>query len=69
MEKYMWITSKDVRDLEFAVFVALDFNLHILREDYMPHMERLVSLLDYYSIQEYLSAKPPTLDEVTLSYI
>ena len=65
----MWASPKDVREFEFMTFVALEFNLHVSRDEYMPHLERLVSLLDYYSIQEYLSAKPPTINDITLTYI
>ena len=59
LEKDLWITQKEIREHEFEIFVRLDFDLHIPQEDYLPHLERLVSQLDYYSVQEYLSGKLP----------
>jgi hypothetical protein len=43
---------------EFYIFTSLDFNLHLPREEYMPHLERLVFGLDYNNLQEYISGKP-----------
>lgn len=67
LEKVLWVSPKEIRDSEFAVFVELEFNLRIPLEEFMPHMERLVRFLDYYNVQEYLSGKPPP--DIQLPYI
>lgn len=60
IEKELGVSSKELREKEFKVFVSLEFSLHIAREDYMPHLERLISQLDYNSLQDYLDGKPPS---------
>lgn len=51
-------TSKnEILSNEFRVFVDLEFKLHILEEEYLPHFERIFSSLDFSNIQEYLGEK------------
>lgn len=59
IEKHLYVSPKLVRDHEFAVFAALEFSLHLGIEEYMPHLERMVNMLGYNHLQEYLSGKPP----------
>jgi hypothetical protein len=64
VEKIMEVSSKAVREQEFWVFMKLNFELHIPREEYMPHVDRLIILLDYNNLQEYLQGKPPPQREL-----
>jgi hypothetical protein len=59
MEKELCITAKEIRDNEFPSFVALEFSLHLPKEEYMAHLERIIAQLDFYSVQEYLAGKSP----------
>jgi hypothetical protein len=59
IERQMDVPAKNIKDLEFQVFVALGFNLYLPISEYLPHIERIISILDYYSLQEYMSGKSP----------
>ena len=59
IEKHLYVSPKLIREHEFSVFAALEFSLHIDTLEYMPHLERLITLLDYNNLQEYLLGKPP----------
>lgn len=54
MEKELLVSPKQIRDHEFAVFAALSFSLHVPREEYNQHFERLLTFLDFYTVEEYL---------------
>ncbi|OZJ01977.1 hypothetical protein BZG36_04984, partial [Bifiguratus adelaidae] len=54
IEKHLGISSKDVRDHEFAIFASLEFNLYPPKREFMPHFERIFLTTDYNNIQEYL---------------
>jgi hypothetical protein len=58
IEKELGVSSKELREQEFSVFVSLEFSLHIPRDEYMPHLERLIWQLDFNSLQDYLDGKP-----------
>ena len=64
IEKILEVSSKAVREREFWVFSKLNFELHIPKEEYMPHLDRVISLLDYNNLQEYLQGKPPPQREL-----
>jgi len=54
----MDVSLRDVMDYEFAVFAALDFDVHPPPEEILPHFYRIVSSFNRYSnVQEYLGEK------------
>ena len=58
IEKHMDVSLRDVMDYEFAVFAALDFDVHPPPEEILPHFYRIVSSFNRYSnVQEYLGEK------------
>lgn len=57
LEKWLDVSTQRILELEFPVFAELEFNLHIPQEEYMPHMDRLLALLDFNSVQDYLQGK------------
>jgi hypothetical protein len=68
IEKHMAVSSKSVREQEFWVFVQLKFHLHITPVEYMPHLDRLITLLDFNSLQEYLNGKLPPQRDLPFIY-
>jgi len=49
-------------EIEFAVFAALDFNLHPPPEDVLAHFYRIISSLNRFSnVKEYLGEKMHSL--------
>jgi hypothetical protein len=48
------VDAKEIHEHEFAVFADLEFNLYVPRCEFMPHFERILSHLEYKSVQEYL---------------
>lgn len=48
------IDPKEIHEHEFAVFADLEFNLYVPKKEFMPHFERILSQLEYQSIQAYL---------------
>jgi hypothetical protein len=57
MEKVLGVSSREICLHELEVFAALEFSLHIPREEYMPHFERILNYLDFYNVQEYIVGK------------
>jgi hypothetical protein len=53
----MDISGEAVREHEFSVFAALQFSLHLSEKEVMPHFGRIIGVLDYSNIQEYLGEK------------
>ena len=48
--------------IEFAVFAALDFNVHPPAESVLPHFYRIVSSLNQFSnVKEYLGERMHSL--------
>jgi hypothetical protein len=47
----------DIVAAEFAVFAALEFDLFPPQDHYLPHLERILTSLDYSNIQEYLGER------------
>ncbi|ORY07826.1 cyclin-like protein [Basidiobolus meristosporus CBS 931.73] len=54
VNRVLEVTPKELREQEFAVFTALDFNLYLPRNDFMAHFERIFNQLDYNNVQDYL---------------
>lgn len=55
------VTRKDLLAAEFAVFAALEFELIPPQNEYLPHLDRILTALDYSNIQEYLGERMYTL--------
>lgn len=53
----MAVTKKRLLELEFAVFAALSFRLQISDQEFGGHLVRLLTLLDYSNLQEYLGER------------
>lgn len=53
----MNISGEAVREHEFSVFAGLQFSLHLSEREVMPHFSRIIGVLDYSNIQEYLGEK------------
>lgn len=54
-ERVLGCTRIEILYSELQVFVALDFDLHMQPDAYLPHFERIVNGLDFFSnIQQYL---------------
>lgn len=51
------ISSKDVRNHEFAVFADLEFNLYVPRQEFMPHFEKIFGTLDYKCLEDYIGGE------------
>ncbi|KAI3629507.1 hypothetical protein MIR68_012522 [Amoeboaphelidium protococcarum] len=64
LEKNLLVSSEYIRAQEFAVFAKLEFNVLVPDEEYMPHLMRLVYLLDYNNLQEYVDGKVSTVREL-----
>ncbi|KAI3629871.1 hypothetical protein MIR68_011306 [Amoeboaphelidium protococcarum] len=64
LEKNLMVSSEYIRVQEFAVFAKLEFNVLVPDEEYMPHLMRLVYLLDYNNLQEYVDGKVSTVREL-----
>ncbi|KAL7753386.1 hypothetical protein RI367_001161 [Sorochytrium milnesiophthora] len=58
MENHLEVSSKDVREHEFAVFASLEFVLYVPPHEFLPHFERIFATLDYNNVQEYLGDNP-----------
>ena len=57
------LSHQILREAEFEVFSFLEFNLHILQREYVPHLEKIFTTLEFSNIQEYLGEKMCTLWE------
>ena len=54
----MGVLSRDIMDIEFAVFEALEFNVHPPAADILAHFYRILSSFNRFSIvKEYLGEK------------
>lgn len=54
MDDKLGVSAEEIHEHEFAVFADLEFDLYVPRREFMPHFERILSHLEYKSIQEYL---------------
>ena len=57
IESELDITLSEVQAQEFTCFAALEFHLHVPSEEAMPHFNRIINVLEYSNIQEYLGEK------------
>lgn len=51
------ISTQEIVDLEFAVFAALKFQLQVSEAQFGDHLERILTLMDYSNLQEYLGER------------
>ncbi|KAI8364658.1 uncharacterized protein BYT42DRAFT_506137 [Radiomyces spectabilis] len=58
MDDELDVDSEAIREHEFAVFADLEFNLYVPRREFMPHFDRIFSMLEYKSREEYLGDIP-----------
>lgn len=54
---HLEVSRADIIAAEFAVFAALEFDLFPPQHEYLPHLERILTSLDYSNIQEYLGER------------
>ncbi|KAI7868065.1 hypothetical protein BDF14DRAFT_1881164 [Spinellus fusiger] len=54
IEDQLGIDAEEVHQHEFAVFADLEFLLYIPKYEYMPHFERIIQVLEYKSMEDYL---------------
>jgi hypothetical protein len=54
MDDKLGVDEKDIHEHEFSVFADLEFDLFVPTREFMPHFERILSHLEYKSIQAYL---------------
>ncbi|KAI9251603.1 hypothetical protein BY458DRAFT_444144 [Sporodiniella umbellata] len=52
------IGAKELKEYEFSIFVDLDYSLYVPIEDFMPHLNQLLSKTNYRSLQDYVGKKP-----------
>jgi hypothetical protein len=58
LERWLQIPVSDVLKAEFWVFCSLEFNLVLREQEYQPHLDKLLSLLNVAdNLQEYLGPK------------
>ena len=58
LEKHLGVLSRDIMDIEFAVFEALEFNVHPPAADILAHFYRILSSFNRFSnVKEYLGEK------------
>lgn len=57
IDKILDVPAKQVLENEFSVYSSLDFCLYLPPWEVMPHLERILALGDYASLEEYLGEK------------
>ncbi|EPZ32854.1 hypothetical protein O9G_004297 [Rozella allomycis CSF55] len=57
LSKSFDISIKEIKENEFLIFTALEFNLQIPPEEYISHFERIFNYAEFSNMQEYLGEK------------
>ncbi len=57
LSEQLTIPMSDIVSTEFLVFAALQFDLFPPQHEYLPHLERILAVLDYSNVQEYLGER------------
>ena len=59
--EHLETNAHDLTCAEFPVFAALEFDLFPEQHEYLPHLDRILTSLDYSNIQEYLGERMYTI--------
>ncbi|KAG9292829.1 hypothetical protein G9A89_016191 [Geosiphon pyriformis] len=57
LHKHLEVSEKEIKQHEFSVFAWLKFELYVPRKEFMPHFERIFSVLEENK-QDYLGFNP-----------
>lgn len=61
LAEHLEASKPEVLAAEFPVLAALEFDLFPAQQEYLPHLERILTSLDYSNIQEYLGERMYTV--------
>ncbi|KAJ9062958.1 hypothetical protein DSO57_1004905 [Entomophthora muscae] len=57
IDKYLDVSEKEVRAIEFATFAELEFNLFLPKSEFIPHLERILRELGKSDIESYVEKR------------
>lgn len=68
LSEHLDSSRAEVLSSEFPVLAALEFDLFPAQQEYLPHLDRILTSLDYSNIQEYLGERMYSLWKRDVNY-